>query len=523
MNLDEVLHGLGDNPKEAVDIEAGRERLRAAARRLHDDPLEAQRIDKLAKRIDRYEHDYQLAREALDRQNFGTAERYLRRAAQHGNDEAAYWLALVLQRHSIGHRLRGRLDKADKCAAEARGWHQRAEESGIAEALEDAAFTDIAAQPAAHAQSEPQGAVEQERNRPIEDAAAPPAQQAPSRGEDGYAIGIELQPYQFTAVLVGAEGQILSDETGKLPSMEPGAVIRALASSARNMVASKLGREFPATRVAFGVQLGGPVDTEAGTVHYYSKHLPSAAVKRPEFHWESFPLGPRLQDETGYATAILNDTVAFAERERWLGVGQQTGDFVVMLIREGVGGAVVSNGEHFKGPVEIGNFRCSGVDDWEEGDTHQYGILELDGGVTGIVRNASKHAEHPITDLQAAADAADEDGPRHAASRAFLSAGIAIARGLSYLVQFAGPSHVVLYAPEVMINKERRGGRVFLGQVSNFKEAVAFEAFRHCDLALRPIGPIDGAQGAALAALNRCFRIPPAPAAATTTRTGAMR
>ncbi|HLL79266.1 MAG TPA: hypothetical protein VKT25_07190, partial [Ktedonobacteraceae bacterium] len=147
-------------------------------------------------------------------------------------------------------------------------------------------------------------------------------------------------------------------------------------------------------------------------------------------------------------------------------------------------------------------------DDWEEGDTHLYGILDMNGGITGIVRNAGKLAERPIADLRAAADAADEDGPGRAASGAFLSAGIAIARGLSYLVQFAGPSHVVLYAPEILINKERRGGRVFLGQVSKFKEAVAFEAFRYCDLVVRPI-EVDngGAHGVALAALRRCFHL----------------
>ena len=97
-----------------------------------------------------------------------------------------------------------------------------------------------------------------------------------------------------------------------------------------------------------------------------------------------------------------------------------------------------------------------------------------------------------------------------AAAGAFLSAGVAIARGLSYLVQFAAPSHVVLYAPDVMLRQDSRAGRRVLGQVKNFREAVAFEAFRHCELVLRSTGRTDGADGAALAALTRCFRIEPA-------------
>ena len=61
MNIDKALKGLRESLGEsAVDIEAGRERLRAAARRLRDDPAEARRIDDLAERFDHHEKDYRL-------------------------------------------------------------------------------------------------------------------------------------------------------------------------------------------------------------------------------------------------------------------------------------------------------------------------------------------------------------------------------------------------------------------------------------------------------------------------------
>ena len=255
--------------------------------------------------------------------------------------------------------------------------------------------------------------------------------------------------------------------------------------------------------------MGGPVDTKAGTVHFFSKHPPGCPGGPSEFRWEDFPLSPRLQQETGFQTVILNDAVAFAERERWSGVGRQTGDFVVMLIREGVGGAVVTDGEHFKGPVEIGNFRYSSAS-LDPSDADQWGVLEMDAGTTGVTKSAGELANRTIADLETAVAVADDDGPGRAAAGAFLSAGVAIASGLSYLVQFAGPSHVVLYAPEIMLSPDGRAGRRVLGQVKNFREAVAFEAYRHCELVLRSTGRTDGAEGAALAALNRCFRIEPA-------------
>jgi hypothetical protein len=71
-----------------------------------------------------------------------------------------------------------------------------------------------------------------------------------------------------------------------------------------------------------------------------------------------------------------------------------------------------------------------------------------------------------------------------------------------------------------MLSKESRAGRNFLGQVGKFREAVAFKAYRNCELALRPTGLNDGAQGAALAGLNRCFRLEPATPSIST---GALR
>jgi predicted NBD/HSP70 family sugar kinase len=535
MDIDKALADLkATAPREPGDTEAMRERLRAAARRLREDPLEARRIDDLAKRIDRYEKDYRLARTAMNSQDFGSAKRYLRRSAEHGNDEAAYWLAVLLEMGSMRHRLKGHDKKARGLATEAREWCLRAQESGLAQALDQAYHSgDTSSSGPAHAghhlersfgpalPEEPQRYHGQPGWRVGSPAAAPSAgETAPSR-EDSYAIGVDLQPYQFTMALVDGDGQIIGEKTRDLSDMEPEAVVRVLSGAALEIVAATLGPGFPAGQVTLGVQVGGPVDTRSGTVHYFSKHPPETPADRPtEFRWENFPLGPRLEEETGFRAVILNDAVAFAERERWLGVGRLTGDFVVVLIREGVGGAVVTDGEHFKGPVEIGNFRFSS-DSFHPSDVGQFGVLELTGGITGIIQGANDNVpDRHITDIETAAAVANEDGPGREAAAAFLSAGVAIACGLSYLVQLAGPSHVVLYAPDAMLRSDSRGGRRFLGQVKNFREAVSFEAYRNCELVLRPTGRTDGAAGAALAALSRCFRI---ESATSPVSTGAWR
>ena len=126
MDIDKTLKRIAETLEDpAFDVEAGRKRLREAVRRLHDDPLEGQRIDYIADRLERYEKDYRLGHAALQRQDYGTAEPHLRRAAEHGNDEAAYWLALLLERRSNHQRLKGQVKKARSLAAEAREWRLR--------------------------------------------------------------------------------------------------------------------------------------------------------------------------------------------------------------------------------------------------------------------------------------------------------------------------------------------------------------------------------------------------------------
>ena len=531
MSIDDRLRGLGKTLGEPeIDTETARVRVRAIVRQLQDDPLEARRIDNLAKLADRGEEDLRLGQEALQQRNFGAAVRHLRRAARDGSDEAAYQLGLLLEMRSIRQRLKGRLDKAGELADEARQWRLRAQESGIAEALDDSRADDIqpppvtsqpgaAREPALEADREP--ALEADRRagrwETRNEAGAPPGQ-PPGGKDDCCVVGIELLPYRFTAVLVNGYGEIVGERTVKLSDMEPGAVIAVLAATAREMV-DTVGPGPHATRVALGVQLGAPVSAGTGTVHFYAKQPPKAPKGMAEFKWHDVALGRRLQEETGYQTVVLNDAVAFAERERWFGVGRETDDFAVMLIREGVGGAIVKHGQHFDGPVEIGNFLYTSADleqDLELGDAQRGGVLEYACGTTGIVNSASKYAGQAFADIEAAADAASQDGPLRVASAAFLEAGLAVRAAISYLVQFAGPSHVVLCAPEALLRSKRRASRAFLSQLKSVRETVVHEALRGFDLVTRVTGPTDGAHGAALAALTHCFDVVPAAPRAST-------
>ncbi|MCA1703551.1 MAG: hypothetical protein LC808_09945, partial [Actinobacteria bacterium] len=97
----------------------------------------------------------------------------------------------------------------------------------------------------------------------------------------------------------------------------------------------------------------------------------------------------------------------------------------------------------------------------------------------------------------------------------FRAAGVAAAVGLSYLVSFAGPSHIVLCAPAVLLQRGRAAADEFLDQIeketdkSGFRDFVAHTRFRDCKLVRRPLGAYDGALAAALVALQRGFALRP--------------
>lgn len=347
----------------------------------------------------------------------------------------------------------------------------------------------------------------------------PSSAQAISDREWRYAVGVELRPYNFTVILIDEQGNLLHRQGHRLANMDVSStVVPKLAEAIKNLVSDVLGHQFPRDRVVLGVQLGGPVDAKTGTVHFFCKIPPADSHPEPEFRWdEDTALGSWLSHATDLKTIVENDANAFAVKEQWFGVGQDTDNFAVMLIREGVGGSVVTEGKLFPGPVEIGHFISSGG--LHESDIFSGGLRESDAGVfdaleclagtTGIVAEVAQKTKQKFDDIVAAAVFAEDQELGIRVVPVFTGAGVATAVGLSYLVGFAGPSHIVLCGPAVLLRPGRTAADVFLAEANQFRALVAHERFRRCELVLRPLGPYDGALGAALTALQRGFELWP--------------
>jgi glucokinase len=335
---------------------------------------------------------------------------------------------------------------------------------------------------------------------------AAPRRGAASDGEERYAIGIELQPYRLNAVLVRSTGDQIAERRHAIDDMRISTVVGAAAAVAEELMATaSIPASLPGHRVALGLQLGGPVNTLTGTVHYYSKSPPTAPNSRSGFKWKDQPLGPLLRDATGLETFVLNDADALAEKEQWEGVGLRTRDFAVMLLSEGIGGSIVRGGTIFDGPVEIGNFIIH-TDTVRTSTAGVLGALETTAGTTAIIDEVHEKTKLTVDNIDGAAAVADKDGR---AVEAFKAAGVAMACGMGYMIGFSGVSDLVLYAPAVMIEKGRPAADAFLEEVLQFKDHVAFDAYKKCQLVLRPMNEQDGAHGAALTVLRRYFNITP--------------
>jgi hypothetical protein len=96
---------------------------------------------------------------------------------------------------------------------------------------------------------------------------------------------------------------------------------------------------------------------------------------------------------------------------------------------------------------------------------------------------------------------------------------VSVAGAAAYMINFAKPTHLLLYGPAALLEEGRPAADAFLGQVRHFREFIAFEAFRNCELVLRALSPDDGALAAALVALDRGFSICPSDDGVTRSRT----
>jgi glucokinase len=327
-----------------------------------------------------------------------------------------------------------------------------------------------------------------------------------------FTVGIEILPYEVIGVLTDHHGELSGVRRSQLPNMTVHTVVEHVARIARDLVATSLGLDLPNANIGIGLQLGGPINTRTGTVLFYSNHPTDPTTRRPHtdymWRWRGEKLAELVEQATGCRTVLENDANALAIYEQKFGVGQEVGSYAVVLVRDGIGCALIADNKLLPGQFEFGHIII-----WPEGrlcDCQKRGCIESQAG-----RRATRAVVRELTETsvdlewEAAVRLAQGEGDQaEKALNAFKLAGESIARGIATLMTLLGPTRVVIYGPEELIEagKGNRVADAFIEAVKTFDQ-FAFHSAPRCELVTRPLGPTNGAHGAALIALQRLFSV----------------
>jgi predicted NBD/HSP70 family sugar kinase len=330
-----------------------------------------------------------------------------------------------------------------------------------------------------------------------------------------FAVGIAILPFRLVGVITDMRGTKLGVGRWELTKMDVDQVVERVAALARYLVKTSLGFDLPHPRIRIGLQIGGPVDTANGVVLLYRNPQIEAANPRAEdaYEWRDVPLAALVEETTGCPTVVDNDAHAFAAYELRFGTDLDMSSFVLILLNDGVGAGVVLDQKLLAAPMEFGHLRI-----WDPGrpcKCGNSGCIDAHAGcraITSLVASATGRVG--AASIEQAVEIADrQDDMAALALPVFANAGESIARGAADMLTLFGPTHLVLYAPEILIDTGGKSPAAssFMEAVNKFTE-YAYPIVRGCRLVPRPLNrhPYSerGAQGAALIALHRYFHAP---------------
>jgi predicted NBD/HSP70 family sugar kinase len=319
-----------------------------------------------------------------------------------------------------------------------------------------------------------------------------------------YGIGVEILPYKLIAVVIDDEGNRLAGLQHDLVSMEPDDVVDGIAEVAREVADEALGLDLLSPRLCLGVELGGPVDSEAGIVNFYVNNPHDHGKAKPPYQWDEIDLADRIQRATGCITVLENDAHAHAVYEQMLGAGRRSASFAVLLIRHGVGAGVVIDNQLVPIPAEVGHLPA--FPPGRDCDCGKGSHVESRAGRRAIPAVVAEKLGLPkVMAYEWAVDEANRGRPE--ALEAFAEAGTAIAQGLAAILAVFGVPHVVVYGPDsLVLEQSGPAAETFLRNARTFGD-YTFGHLRNCEITMEAIQPDRGACGAALAALNRHFSV----------------
>lgn len=208
-----------------------------------------------------------------------------------------------------------------------------------------------------------------------------------------HAIGIDIGGTKIAGAVVTESGEIIAEDRVATQAGDSAAIVDAVVSMVQKL---SIGH----TIVAAGVAAPGFIDSTQSTVYY-----------TPNISWRNEPLRERLTERLGIDVTIDNDANAAGWAEYRFGAGRAVRDMTMLTIGTGVGGAIVSQGQLFRGGfgagAELGHLRL--VPDGLPCGCGAHGCIEQYGSGRALLRMANEIADLGGIGL-ALADARREHG-----------------------------------------------------------------------------------------------------------------
>ena len=190
-------------------------------------------------------------------------------------------------------------------------------------------------------------------------------------------IGIDIGGTKIAGALVNAQGQILKELRVPTPAEDSSALLVAVIEMVKKL---SVGSETKSV----GVAIAGFIDAQRSEVVY-----------APNLSLRNEPLKAKLEAKLGLKVTIENDANAAGWAEFRFGAGRGTKNMMMLTIGTGVGGAIIVNGELFRGGfgigAELGHFRF--VPNGKLCGCGQHGCLEQYASGSALLESAQALAQ----------------------------------------------------------------------------------------------------------------------------------
>ncbi len=277
------------------------------------------------------------------------------------------------------------------------------------------------------------------------------------RPETGHSLGISIKREAIRVLAINPQKQVAHERTHALAlSPEPAAHSEEIVNRLLQVLEQTLD-ELPQPSIpaiSVGIALPGMVDTRR---NIWLQGLRLSGISHVDL------VGP-LQSKIGIPTYIEDEARAIAYREKFLGFGQGTRDFVLLYLDEGIGTGIFNNNRMYRGhhglSGEIGHithpnsrYRCS---------CNNLGCMETilsTEGVLGIFKERLREGVRSVLQEHQSAEDLSLDDILEAAD-----AGDRVARTTLFeIAQFLGDALVILVK---LFNPQRI---VISGRIAMFK------------------------------------------------------